>query len=472
MDNLPVDATAVEHALACGAASSMADAMSAIGKTREDRALSLKEISAIAAHADSCEAELFQAAEEMRRTVYGHRMILFAPLYWSSHCVNQCSYCGFQCGNKEVARLTLSDEEVVREARVLASRGYRRVLLESGEDLRRASVERLCEIMSVLYGVRDSLGRPCIDRINVNVAATSESDYRMIHEAGAGTYNLFQETYHESTYRRVHGRGPKGDYVRQLTAHDRAIRAGIGDVGLGVLWGLHDWKFELISMIAHAQYLENKFGFGPHTFSVPRIKAAVGVGFTPPRPVTDAQLLRIIAILRIAVPSAGIVISTREPAELRRRSFKIGVSQTSAGSSTDVGGYSATTPSNEQGQDNGQFLLDDRRSLHEVVCELLEEGFIPAFCTACEQRGREGAEFARFARTGMIGNLCAVNSVMALCQYLVDGLREGFVDDRAEKLIRDLLKSELAKQSPLVREEIWRALERIGSGGLAIDEYI
>lgn len=464
---LPIDSDRIERVLADGGRMRPEDAAAAIEKARRAGRLELEEIAAIAAHAATEEERLFAAAREVRESVYGRRMILFAPLYWSSRCVNACLYCGFRNDNPSAARKVLGVEEVVKEARVLASRGYRRVLLESGEDPATNTIERACEIMRGLYALKDDAGRQCIDRVNVNIAATTTENYRKLAEAGVGTYNLFQETYHRPTYERVHARGPKHDYVRQITAHDRAYEAGIGDVGLGVLWGLHDWHYELLALVEHARRLEAAYGIGPHTLSMPRIKAAGGVRFDPPHPVSDGELLRIIALLRLAVPYAGIVISTRESAELRRRSFAVGVSQTSAGSSTEVGGYSSS-----ESDGGGQFRLGDHRSLDYVVRELLMDGFIPAFCTACEQRGRSGATFARFAKTGLIGQLCAVNSLLALRQYVVDGRKLGFISEETAAMAEELIRKETGGVQPFVRAEIEASLARISGGALAKDEYV
>lgn len=464
---LPFDEGKVGRALEAAQSSDISAARAIIAKAREAETLTLEEVATLVRHAAELDAELFEAAGHVRQAIYGRRMILFAPLYWSSHCVNRCLYCGFRQDNRSVERRILTPDEAAAEARILATRGYRRVLLESGEDRTENTVEKLCGIMRAIYDLKDDRGRPSIDRVNVNIAATSTDDYRRLVDANIGTYNLFQETYHRPTYRQVHARGPKSDYVRQITAMDRALEAGIGDVGLGVLWGLHDWRFELLALFEHARHLEAKFGVGPHTLSMPRIRAADGISFTPAHQVSDGDLLRIIAVLRLAVPYAGIVISTRETAEMRRRSFGLGVTQTSAGSSTEVGGYAAREKATV-----GQFLVGDHRDLDAVVRDLLGGGFIPAFCTACEQRGRTGIRFAKLAKTGLIGDLCTVNSLLALRQYLADGQRLGFIATETVILAEALIKKELGAVPPFVRTEIARSLVRIDEGALARDEYV
>ncbi len=467
MTKMPIDEEKIILAIAEGQKLSLSSVQSAIRKGRCAETLGLEEIAAIALRAEFLEEELFSASSEVREAVYGKRMILFAPLYWSDFCVNNCLYCGFRRENTVMNRKRLGAEEAVREVAILVSKGYRRLLLESGEDPTTNHIEHLCDIMTALYGMRDANERACIDRINVNIAATTHAHYKKLLDAGIGTYNLFQETYHRHTYERMHPSGPKHNYLRQILAHDNAMEAGIGDVGLGVLWGLYDWMFELLALVAHARYLEEKFTVGPHTVSVPRIRPAAGIHFAPPYPVPDRKLLYIIAVLRLALPYAGIVISTRESPELRKKSFKIGVTQTSAGSSAEVGGYSARDKA-----DSGQFVLGDHRDLETVIQELIRDDFIPAFCTACEQRGRTGVNFARIARSGFIGKLCEVNSILALKQYVTDGVRSGFVGTETSRLADAFINRKVEVMAPFMRVEVKKSLLRIERGALAKGEYI
>lgn len=407
--------------------------------------------------------ELFEAAGKVRRDIYGNRMVLFAPLYWSSRCINNCAYCGFKASNKS-ERTVLSTDEVEKEVWALIGKGYKRVLLESGEDPERNTIERLCELMGKIYTVRDERGGR-IDRINVNIAATTTENYRLLKDAGIGTYSLFQETYHFETYKKFH-RGPKADYERQITAHDRAIEAGIGDEGLGVLYGLYDWRFETLAMIEHAHYLDRVMGVGPHTLSVPRIQPIKGEPFNPPYPVDDEAFLQIIAILRLAVPYTGIILSTRETPEIRRRAYGIGVSQISAGSSTEVGGYSKIgayghTPL------QGQFDVGDHRPLEDVIFELMELGFIPSFCTACEIKERTGENFIPYAKSGEIKKFCTPNALISLREYLLN-----YTSERNREAGERLIVSELEKLAIDEKERVGGLLGDVSDGRPASSLYV
>lgn len=440
------------------------DAMMVIGKAIAGKRLTEKEAAVLIHRAADVEDMLFEAASCIREMVYGKRMILFAPLYISNWCANDCLYCGFRISNKKLERRALTDEEVEKEVRWLHRRGYRRILLEAGEDQRHLSIDQICATIRRIYALRDNNGRPMIDRVNINIAATTKENYRKLLEAGIGTYNLFQETYHFPTYKKMHPRGPKSNYIRQLAAQRVAFKAGLGDIGIGVLYGLYDWKFETLAQIIHSWELEKIYGIGPHAISFPRVKPAPGVSFTPPYPVDDATYLRIIAITRLAVPYAGQIISTREPAEIRRQAFKIGISQTSAGSSTEVGGYS-------KGQYIGQFTLADERPLDEVVRELLEMGFVPAFCTGCEQRGRTGTAFMRVAEKWQIGNFCTVNSLLSLAEYMREGA-EFLSRDTISLGLKTIEKEMGEAQSPFATTEIRNSVRRIFNGENAVKFYI
>lgn len=405
--------------------------------------------------------ELFEAAGKVRKDIYGNRMVLFAPIYWSSYCTNNCAYCGFKSSNKS-ERKVLSPDEVKDEVRVLICKGYKRVLLESGEDPESNTIERLCRIMERVYAVRGEKGGR-IDRINVNIAATTVENYRLLKDAGIGTYNLFQETYHRDTYTKMH-KGPKRDYVRQITAHDRAIEAGIGDEGLGVLYGLYEWGFETLAMIEHANYLDKVMAVGPHTISVPRIQPIKGEPFNPPYPVDDETFLQIIAILRLAVPYTGIILSTRETPEIRRRAYGIGVSQISAGSSTEVGGYSKSGV--RKTETIGQFDVGDHRPLEDVIFELIELGFIPSFCTACEIKERQGERFIPYAKSGEIKRYCTPNALISLREYLINYASEAIME-AGERLIQ----SELKKLPNDERERVSMLLEEVSEGKPANSLY-
>jgi len=464
-EKLPINEEKIFSLLEKAEKSRQADAVQIVNKAKKGEIPSLSEAAVLIHHSMGIEERLFETAADVRRMIYGNRMVLFAPLYLSSFCANDCLYCGFRISNPEIGRKALSEEEAVKEVRWLHRRGYRRLLLESAEDLKKFPIDEICSAMRKIYGLKDSQGRHLIDRLNVNIAATTPENYKKLLAAGIGTYNLFQETYHRPTYERTHFKGPKKSYERQILAPDRAIKAGIGDIGLGVLYGLYDWKFEALALFAHAEYLEKKFGIGPHTVSFPRIKPANGVAFQPPCPVDDEALLRIIAITRIVLPYAGLIISTREPADFRSKAFKIGISQTSAGSSTEVGGY-------RKEKSVGQFVVADERPLEEVVCGLLEDGFIPSFCTACEYRERTGTNFMRFARTGCIAPLCAANSLLSLAEYLREAAENGFLKDETVELGKRAIKKEIAKLSPFAAGVIKESLEKIFSGENARFHYI
>lgn len=405
--------------------------------------------------------EFFEAAGTVRKSIYGNRMVLFAPLYWSSHCTNNCAYCGFKRSNRTERRL-LTPDEVEEEVKVLISKGYKRVLLESGEDPEKNTIKRLASIMDRIYSIRDERGGR-IDRINVNIAATAVENYKILKDAGIGTYNLFQETYHCETYRKFHN-GPKADYERQITAHDRAIEAGIGDEGLGVLYGLYDWRFETLALIEHANYLDRVMGVGPHTISVPRIQPIKGEPFNPPYPVDDETFLQIIAILRLAVPHTGIILSTRETPEIRRMAYGIGVSQISAGSSTEVGGYSG---GKGQGARGGQFDVGDHRPLEDVILELIELGFIPSFCTACEIKERQGERFIPYAKSGEIKRYCTPNALVSLKEYLIN-----YASGRTREAGERLIAAEIGKLPDDDRERVSGLLNDVSGGKPANRLYV
>lgn len=473
-DTFTVDNNKIHNLINMATCSTKVVAQTIISKARNGNRLSLQDIAILICFAKDVENSLFDAAAHIRKTIYRNRIVLFAPLYISNTCVNDCVYCGFRISNAEVSRKTLSDSGALDEVKWLHNHGYRRILLESTEDKDNISIERVCSLMKKIYSLKDSGGRPMIDRINVNVAATTKEDYQKLNAAGIGTYNLFQETYHCDTYQSVHPKGPKHSFGRQINAPQLALEANIGDLGMGVLYGLYEWKFELLAMIMHINYLESNFGIGSHTISFPRIKPASGINFKPPYPVDDETYLRIIAITRLALPYSGLVISTREPKEIRRKSYKIGISQTSAGSSTEVGGYNARDNKNS-GQVTGQFTVADDRPLEEVIHELLTDGFIPSFCTACEYRGRTGEVFMNFAKTGLIGTLCMANSVLSLAEYLRDASQNGFLNGETITLGKETIETEILKTSKsnqFAANEIRQAVQKILGGETAREHFI
>jgi 2-iminoacetate synthase len=393
---------------------------------------------------------LFKTASAIKQQIYGERLVFFAPFYVSDYCVNDCEYCNFHMRNKELVRHRQTLGEVEEQTRFLIDQGHKRILLESGEDSIHNTIDYVVQVIEKIYSVSTSKGN--IRRINVNIAATTREDYRKLKQAGIGTYQLFQETYHKPTYERLHC-GPKADYLRQMTAHGRAFEAGIDDVGLGVLFGLYDWRFEVLGLVAHAQYLDKTYGVGPHTISVPRFQPAPSVYYKPEHVVSDQDFLRLIAIVRLAVPYTGMIISTRERPEIRRTAFKIGISQTSAGSVTTTGGY---------GKEGGQpqFILHDHRPLSEVIVDAVEDKLLPSFCTACYRRRRTGKRFMELAKHGEIHNLCRPNAILTFAEYLFDYTTDGLMD-KGKKLIREYLEQ---IEDEALKRETKKRLEQIAEG--------
>lgn len=360
-------------------------------------------------------ARIYDLAERIKLRFYGKRIVMFAPLYLSNFCVNGCTYCPYHMKNKEIPRIKLTQEEIVREVTALQDMGHKRLALEMGEHPTINTMEYLLESIKTIYSIKHKNG--VIRRVNVNVAATTVENYRLMHEAGIGTYILFQETYNKVAYKELHPTGPKSDYAYHTEAMDRAMQGGIDDVGIGVLFGLNLYRYDFVGLLMHAEHLEATFGVGPHTISVPRIRPADDVNLNEfSNAISDEIFMKIVALTRIAVPYTGIIISTRESADLRGKLLKIGISQLSGGSKTSVGGYA----DNISEEDSSQFEVNDTRTLDEVVNWLVSLGFIPSFCTACYREGRTGDRFMRLLKSGQIVNVCQPNALMTLKEYLED----------------------------------------------------
>jgi len=359
--------------------------------------------------------ELFDTARKVKEEIYGKRLVLFAPLYVSNLCKNECLYCAFRRSNTMVRRKALTQEEVRKEVETLVDQGHKRILLVAGESYPSEGFDYIIHCIETIYSVKR--GRGEIRRVNVNVAPLSLEEFKRLKEAKIGTYQLFQETYHRETYQKVHLGGLKKDFDWRITAMDRAMKAGIDDVGVGVLFGLFDWRFEILALMQHIKHLEDTFGVGCHTISVPRLEPAVGsdIASHPPYPVSDLDFRKIVAILRLTVPYTGIIMSTRETPNIRRETFALGVSQISAGSRTNPGGYTG-----DEEEDMSQFSLGDHRSLDEVIRDVTQLGYIPSFCTACYRLGRTGADFMDLAKPGLIKNHCEVNALSTFAEYLED----------------------------------------------------
>ncbi|MFQ5901799.1 MAG: [FeFe] hydrogenase H-cluster radical SAM maturase HydG [Thermodesulfobacteriota bacterium] len=364
-----------------------------------------------------------KAAKQVKESIYGRRLVLFAPLYLSNTCVNNCLYCGFRKENHGMDRKVLTYNEIRLETEVLIGDGHKRVLLVAGEDPYQCSPEYIEKAIQTVYSVKT--GGAEIRRVNVNLPPMAVDGFKRLKSAGIGTYQLFQETYHLSTYKEVHPVGPKSDYYYRLLAIDRAEEAGIDDVGIGVLFGLYDYRFEVIALLCHAKHLEERFGVGPHTISVPRIEPAQNAPFStsPPYPVSDHDFMKLIAVIRLAVPYTGMILSTRENQGFRNTLFHIGISQISSSSKIYPGGYTG-----DRGADSekGQFTIGDDRTTIEVIRDISMMGFTPSFCTACYRVGRTGKDFMDRAKTGMIQDLCLPNSILTFKEYILDHGPEDF----------------------------------------------
>ena len=401
-------------------------------------------------------AEIYALARRVKEHIYGRRIVMFAPLYLSDYCVNACTYCGYNC-HHDMARRKLNQTELAEEVRVLERMGHKRLALEAGEDPENCPIDYILECIRTIYSLHEDNG--AIRRVNVNIAATTVENYRQLIQAGIGTYVLFQETYHKPTYDRMHPAGPKHDYAWHTEAHDRAMTAGVDDVGLGVLYGLYDWKYDTVGMLLHAEHLEAAFGVGPHTLSVPRIRRAAGVNAAAfPYLVSDEDFKTLVAVLRLAVPYTGMLLSTREPKGYRDEVIGLGISQVSAGSCTGVGGYAEVNKLSSDA--TPQFEPEDHRSPMEMIRDLIVDGHIPSYCTACYREGRTGDRFMKLAKTGEIANVCQPNALLTLTEYLED-----YGDEDIRALGNAVIARELtAIPNDAIREKTQAYLARIRAG--------
>ena len=383
-----------------------------------------------------CELEdekekIFALAREIKQKFYGNRIVMFAPLYLSNYCINGCTYCPYHMKNHTIPRHKLTQEEIAAEVIALQDMGHKRLAIETGEHPKMNPIEYILESIKTIYSVKHKNG--AIRRVNVNIAATTVENYRKLKEAGIGTYILFQETYNKKAYEELHPTGPKHDYAYHTEAMDRAMDGGIDDVGCGVLFGLNLYRYDFVGLLMHAEHLEAAKGVGPHTISVPRIRPADDIDVeTFSNAISDDIFEKIVAVLRIAVPYTGIIVSTRESCKARERVLAVGVSQISGGSRTSVGGY--TTP--ERHDETAQFDVNDLRTLDQVVNWLLSLGYIPSFCTACYREGRTGDRFMKLVKSGQIANCCQPNALMTLKEYLEDYASPD-TQKKGEKVIRD-----------------------------------
>lgn len=381
--------------------------------------------------------EILQAAHKIKEDIYGNRLVLFAPLYIANHCSNNCLYCGFRRDNKELNRVALTMDQIRKEVQVLEREGHKRLLMLCGEHPARSSLEYFIEAIETAYSVKTEHGGE-IRRINVEIAPLEVEEYRQLKKTGIGTVVLFQETYHHETYKKMHPSGPKKDFVRRLTAMHRAQAGGVDDVGIGALFGLYDYKYEVLGLLLHALQLEKDCGVGPHTISVPRLELALNApaAISPPSPVSDHDFKKLVAIIRMAVPYTGMILSTRESAEMRSEVFALGISQISAGSRTNPGGYQEDS---SEAFRAAQFNLGDTRTLDEVILDITERGHIPSFCTACYRLGRTGKDFMDLAKPGLIQRFCQTNALFTFKEYMMDYATPA-TKEAGDKLIQKMLE--------------------------------
>ena len=395
-------------------------------------------------------------AKKIKQEFYGDRIVMFAPLYLSNYCINGCEYCPYHAKNKHIARKKLTQEEIVKEVTALQDMGHKRLALEAGEDPVNNPIEYILESIKTIYSIKHKNGS--IRRVNVNIAATTHEEYKMLKDAGIGTYILFQETYHKENYEKLHPTGPKHDYAYHTEAHDRAMEAGIDDVGLGVLFGLNNYRYDFTGILMHAEHLEAYKGVGPHTISVPRVRHADDIDPDVfDNGISDETFSKIVACIRIAVPYTGMIVSTRETAETRKKVLELGISQISGGSKTSVGGYYEPEPEEDN---SAQFDVSDNRTLDEVVRWLMELGYVPSFCTACYRAGRTGDRFMTLLKSRQIVNCCHPNALMTLMEYLED-YASPETREIGQKLIREQLN---VITNPKVKETATAYLEKIREG--------
>ncbi len=401
--------------------------------------------------------EIFSLAEKIKKDYYGNRIVLFAPLYLSNYCVNGCVYCPYHAKNKHIPRRKLSQDDIRKEVEALQDMGHKRLAIEAGEDPVNNPIEYILESINTIYSVKHKNGS--IRRVNVNIAATTVENYKKLHEAGIGTYILFQETYNKESYEKLHPTGPKHNYKYHTEAMDRAMQGGIDDVGLGVLFGLESYKYEFTALLMHAEHLEAVYGVGPHTISVPRIKKADDIDPDEfDNGIDDDMFAKIAACIRIAVPYTGMIISTRENAECRERLLHLGISQISGGSKTTVGGYFNPMPENEN---SAQFDVSDRRPLDEVIKWLMQLGYLPSFCTACYGSGRTGDRFMEVCKNQQIHNFCHPNAILTLKEYLED-----YASEETKKIGYDLIEREVETlEAENIKKTVKEDLVKIEAGG-------
>jgi len=434
-----------------------AQARAVISKARELKGLEAEDVAILLQCDDpSVLEELFDAAYEVKEAIYGKRLVIFAPLYISNLCQNDCAYCAFRIRNKDIRRRALDQDEIAEETRHLINTGHKRILLVAGEAYPHEGLDYILKSIATIYATKEGKGE--IRRVNVNIAPLETEEFRLLKQSKIGTYQLFQETYHRETYKKMHTCGPKADYKWRIEAIGRALEGGIDDVGIGVLFGLYDFRFEILALLQHIRHLEKTRGIGPHTISVPRMEPADGsdIAANPPYPVSDLDFKKIVAILRLTVPYTGIIMSTRETQKMRAETFALGVSQISAGSRTNPGGYAE-----DHECAGAQFQLGDHRNLDEVILDIVQMSYVPSFCTGCYRLGRTGDDFMSLAKPGLIKEFCLPNALLTFKEYLED-----YASPKTRELGLQLLEKSLNDiPSANRRNETIRRLKQIENGG-------
>jgi 2-iminoacetate synthase len=423
-----------------------------IKKAEEKKGLSINQVKALLSAPQDKKELIFKAANKIKQEIYGNRLVLFAPLYISNTCINDCLYCGFKKSNQDIDRITLSLEQIKEETINILKQGHKRILLVAGENNSDNFIDYIISAINTIYETK--YNNDSIKRINVNLAPLTNKQFKKLKKANIGTYQLFQETYDINTYKTMHPTGPKSNYANRLDAINRAIESGIDDVGIGVLFGLHNYKEEVISLLKHIKNLEKKHGIGPHTISVPRLEPAHGskISTEHPCPVSDEELKMIIAILRLAVPYTGIILSTRESTSFRNEAIELGVSQISAASKTNPGGYS-----NKKAAE--QFSVHDNRSLDQVISACIDKNYMPSFCTSCYRVGRTGHEFMDYAKDGSIKDLCKLNAILTFKEYLLR-----FASPQTQEKGEQILLKEINKLNDAEKKLITENLNKINQG--------
>jgi len=455
-----IDAGLIEDQLKAGRSPDRGRVKAVLDKAREKKGLPPEDVAVLLNQADEDTwAEVFELARRIKMEIYGRRIVLFAPLYVANHCTNDCVYCGFRTSNDRVARKALTDDALREEVLALEQAGHKRLIMVYGEHPR-YDVHYIASTIKTAYAIKTPDGKGEIRRVNVNAAPLDVDEYRILKDVGIGTFQVFQETYHPGRYAELHRSGKKRDYAWRLYALHRAQKGGVDDVGMGALFGLYDWRFEVMGLMYHALDMEREFGVGPHTISFPRLKAAENTPFaaeSSPYAVSDRDFKRLVAVIRLAVPYTGMILTAREPPEVRREVIHLGVSQIDAGSRIGIGGYKQQEK--EHLPDREQFNLHDTRSLDEVIRELADMDYIVSFCTSCYRAGRTGQHFMEYAKVGFINEFCMPNAVLTFNEYLLD-----YASEETRRAGRALIERELTRLPDSRREEVRKMLNEMAAG--------